>query len=462
MKTSNIIKTACLSGITLLAVSTNSANASTDCDYDTEIDRIRGLISDSTTSVNTEVCGYSFAVVSNTQASGVPGLSIAEGSINGIPVRIETTASSFDSTDISRDTVAVYVNGNEVYRGIIDNADINEGLRLLGSLGVLDSAAVTQTEVQKSSVATVSRTVNRRVQQFLTNPTTFSTQISAADGNGQITGLAGGDESTGVDRRFGLWGNISNSWLDDDSLFGSFDGTLTSITTGLDYRVLDNVLAGIAVTGEMVDLDTHFNSGGLDSKGLIFTPYIGAAFLDQQLIANFLVGYGLSSVKTERLGYTVNGTQFTAQQVDADFWSRRVFLSSDLSGNFQIGDLTLSPRAGYTMAWDSRNSVTESDGTVTDKNDTVVGTISAAARATYTIGSFAPYIETIYSYDAIIDEDIVGVQSLTTQDRDEVVLVGGLTWQAADDMMATFEVSNSFGRENFSNTTVSAALRWEF
>jgi len=440
-----------------------------DCDIDGEINRIGGILTDSQTSMTDSVCGYRVAVVSDTAAGDVPTRNIGVGTINGVPVRVTTSAPDFQSVDRARDEIVVYVDGAEVYRGTLDNVDINEGFRLLGALGLVDSAAVTQTEVQRTSVANVSRTISRRIQQFITQPFVFGQgpagRVTTADGgaDGPVLGLAGGE--TPESNRIGVWSNVNNSWMSDTSTFGSFDGTLTTVTVGADYKLLDNMVTGLAVTGEFVDLDTHFNSGALSSMGISVAPYLGAAFFDNQVFYDVLAGYGHSTIETERTSFETvagQGNQLQRRTVTGDFESHRVFFSTNVSGRIDVEGFAISPSVGYLMAWDHRNGTTESDGTRTQKNDTLLGMVSGSVRGSYQIDAFEPYLETVYSYDVLLDEDVYGLEKIGSEDRDELQLIGGLTWSPMENVTGILEASHTFARENFESTSLSASVRIQF
>jgi len=90
--------------------------------------------------------------------------------------------------------------------------------------------------------------------------------------------------------RWSVWFKGTGTWLNDGTAGASYDGTLYSLTGGIDYFITDNILVGALVGYEDFKLNTTFNNGAFDGKGFSVGPYVGIRFLRHFLFNAVLPG----------------------------------------------------------------------------------------------------------------------------------------------------------------------------
>ncbi len=126
-----------------------------------------------------------------------------------------------------------------------------------------------------------------------------------------------------------------DAWV--EGTFARFDGAASSegdfaiIHAGADYLVSDNVLLGVGIQGDWLNMDTA--SGTLDSSGWLAGPYLSAR-IAPNLYVDARAAWGGASFDVSPFGtYT--------DTVDSD----RELYSAALIGAFESGNLTVRPEA---------------------------------------------------------------------------------------------------------------------
>ncbi len=114
----------------------------------------------------------------------------------------------------------------------------------------------------------------------------------------------------------------------------SSDGHFAILHAGADYLVTDNLLVGVGVQGDWLDMNTA--SGSLDSSGWLAGPY-ATARLSSNLYLDARIAWGGASFDVSPFGtYT--------DRVSSD----RTLYSAALIGAFEMGDLAIRPEGRVT------------------------------------------------------------------------------------------------------------------
>ncbi|WP_175577141.1 autotransporter outer membrane beta-barrel domain-containing protein [Desulfovibrio sp. DV] len=261
---------------------------------------------------------------------------------------------------------------------------------------------------------------------------------------GEQTGLSAGDEA--ARRRCGVWGMTAVNWIGSSQSGASFDGNLVTAMTGFDYRILDPLVAGVALGYQWVDLTTHYNQGFLKSGGLTVMPYLSYS-LTPNLVADASFGLGFNNYNTARIDTAAS------QEVNGHYNSLRSLGSANLTYYHLTGNWTLSAKAGTILANEYQYYYVENNATRHAPMNTFLGELIIGGKAAYRYKMFVPQIGINYLYDYALAGG---------GDRDEVQGVLALGVQASDRLLINFECANSFFREYTRNTSLTGAIRFEF
>ena len=166
---------------------------------------------------------------------------------------------------------------------------------------------------------------------------------------GQLLGLPerGGGASADPDLygRFGVFLNGVGNFGSRDSTADEvgFDFHTVGATGGADYRITDNLVAGLAFTYLRTDADTNFSLGEVGSNSYGFslygTYYVGSLYVD--LLAGF-TWYNYDT--TRRIVYGAGSTAVDrTAKGDTDGW--QYTLNGGAGYDFKLGGTTLTPFA---------------------------------------------------------------------------------------------------------------------
>ncbi len=273
-------------------------------------------------------------------------------------------------------------------------------------------------------------------------------------GNTIITGLSGGDGQNAAS----IWGTYSHSWLKNSwALLNS----KTDLNTGLiggDIKLSDNVLVGVAGTIQGADTANKAANGSLDAMTYSLTPYGAISFLNSRVVLDAMAGIGMSQTDSIRGRNTINATG----NYKGDTW----MAATHATYNHPIGNILLSGKLGWMSSHGHTNRFTESDNSVNRAKNTDIGELSFGTRASYTMGSFQPYLGLTYAYDPILrPADPVSTAGFATTDnlsRQQLDGLIGVNWQPTEKATISAELSNMFLRNHESNTTAMVAGRYSF
>jgi uncharacterized protein YhjY with autotransporter beta-barrel domain len=119
--------------------------------------------------------------------------------------------------------------------------------------------------------------------------------------DGLVGGGASADESGSVWGRWGAFlnGRVSTGEKDETANESGFDYDLQGITLGVDYRIRDNLIFGVAGGLGGVDSDYHGNGGGLDIESWNASAFL-TYFRDESFYADVMMTYGENDYDSKR------------------------------------------------------------------------------------------------------------------------------------------------------------------
>lgn len=160
------------------------------------------------------------------------------------------------------------------------------------------------------------------------------------------TGLSAGEGTGGFDTGFDFWTKGSYARTHTDS--STMDVWL--VYAGLDYRFNDRLVLGIMGQTDWTDETDSTDGTSFDATGWLAGPYISARLHDN-LIFDGRVAWGRSSNDVNAIGYYTDS-------FDTTRWLGR----AQMSGDFQIGTVALTPFAQIVYFEETQESYTDTPG----------------------------------------------------------------------------------------------------
>lgn len=187
--------------------------------------------------------------------------------------------------------------------------------------------------------------------------------------------------------KIGAWAQGTYVNVDRSEAGLEMDGSVYNLVGGVDYKVTDRVVAGVALGYENVDMDTKFNAGTYEGDGFTVAPYVGVA-LTPNWTADLSAGYSWLSYDVTR-NTTVKGA------FDAERW----YVSGNLTGNYAINRFRLAPKVGVLYLEEDQDGYTESTGNKVASNTIRLGRATAGAKVGYAFDKFVPYVKVMGEWD---------------------------------------------------------------
>jgi len=222
---------------------------------------------------------------------------------------------------------------------------------------------------------------------------------------------------------------------------------------GVDYRMTNRIVAGVALSYEDVDITTTFNTGSIKTTGVGISPY--AVFkLTDKVSADINASYTVLDTDTTRTGGAVTG------QFDAD----RITLGANLNVNHSIKKFFMSGSVGFLYINESQDSYTESNGTFVSALDISIGQGRVSATVGYNFGKFQPFLTAQLQHEFWAPSAALLGGGLASPEEDTtgVVVGGGINFALSDTVAGTISASSTEARENFSLYSISGRIRVQF
>jgi len=278
----------------------------------------------------------------------------------------------------------------------------------------LDQILPTQISQQSNAVAQLATLQTGNLQQRLSNLRAGSRGLSLAGLTSQINGksldigeildaelgLRGG--SAGDENRFDgklgifITGSIATGDRDPTTNIEGFDFETQSVTAGVDYRLRDNLILGMALGITDAESDTKGSDSSFNSDGVSLSTY-GNWYPKEKIYIDWIATYGNNDYDSRRQITFGNQTTQADGNSDGGQWS----LSTSTGYEFQIESWVLSGfgRIGYMEAEIKSYSETGGAGLALNVDNQTIRSlpVSLGARAdrvfSIPIGVLIPMVE---------------------------------------------------------------------
>lgn len=237
---------------------------------------------------------------------------------------------------------------------------------------------------------------------------------------GLLGGGASADEPGGLlSDKWGMWarGNFSFGEKDANTVSPSFDADQWALVGGLDYRLSDKSVLGIALSYGSSSVDFAADEGGLDTESWSFSLY-GSAYAAKNFYFDGIVNVANSSYDADRNITYVDGSGLVSADAQGD--TDGMTLSGGLSGgyDFLLGGLTISPNLGFFYVDTTIDGFTEAGAgglnLIYDEQKFESLTGNLGLRLTYawnlSWGVLLPHLRVDYVREFEDDVDVFGVR----------------------------------------------------
>lgn len=304
------------------------------------------------------------------------------------------------------------------------------GTCLYSHLGKGSYAVTAVPQMRAQTQATVIQ-VSTRIANIL-RPSFVSKKTASL--KSQAMGLSSGDPAA---NKIGVWGNlrhISSANKDDTS---KYDGNNNSWLMAGDIRPMQNLLLGMTVSQDYARY--KLINTKRESTATSVTPYVGYLFNDNFSV-DALIGHSW-------LNNTENKVD-SATFPDANRW----FGSLSANGYLPLAtEWLLSGKLGYMYSREKPE----------DLDALKLGQVSAGAEISYLHPVVEPYLGVTYTYDSTTPKFSTALLTTST-DRDDFRFTGGTRFYISDAFKGDIAVESVQGRTKYSETSVTANLRYEF
>jgi len=351
--------------------------------------------------------------------------------------------------------------------------------------GRTNSSVIVGGEIARAAANSIIGAVSGRLSAALSmNDATAAHMSYSSNGNG--IGMAANHLIGGLS----VWTNFSSSNFENDQTFSNvqidsnaFDGNASSLAFGVDKR-LGNLIIGVMGTSFDSDIDTTANSGNITAEGETYGLYVGIN--TGAIVFSAGAGQGEYEVTTRRkdLGSLFNIKNAADITADVQYWHL------NLSGNFNRGRLSISPRVAYrdfdldmpAFTDDVPNDANTFFGPDASADDQVTVDESIAGQtysstmseagvslALSTNGKLIPYIDIAYvnedttkaAYKTELNDD--GATDLDASAPDGYISYGGgFMLNLSGKVSGYVNITEITNRTDYSETSISGSLKLKF
>lgn len=215
------------------------------------------------------------------------------------------------------------------------------------------------------------------------------TAMTSPGGNaGSGTGLGQGQGSGNGPMGIGVWALGSGSYLDNTKSGARYDGSLYTGMIGADKQ-LGDLLVGVAVGYENLDLTTKYNSGNMEYDGWSVVPYLSYS-ITKDIVFDASFSYTW-------LDYTMKDTQAGVKYSDS-MDANRMVTSAGVTGYLDWDKFLFSARLG-TLYLNEHQGSYRLNATDYSKSGIYTWSGTLGLRAQYDMGAFKPFVGATYMQD---------------------------------------------------------------
>ena len=351
--------------------------------------------------------------------------------------------------------------------------------------GRTNSSAIVGGEIARAAAnAVVGAVTNRLSTAMAMNNDTAAHMSYSNDGNG--IGMAANHIIGGLS----VWTSFSSSNFDNDQLYSSvqldsnqFEGDASAVTIGVD-KAFGNIIVGASYTGFESDIETKVNGGDVKADGETMGIYVGLNTGPLMISAG--AGTGEYDMETTRKDLGSLAT-ITAKDITADV----EYYHLNITGTVSRGKLSFSPRVAYrsfdldipaftdivpsdTNTFISDTSTSADENTTADEAVAAKGYSADMSEVGISIALSAgskliPFIDIAYvnedstgaAYGAELANDDGADLSASNPDG-YMTYGGGVMLNLSGNVNGHLSVTETQSRDDFSETTVSGALKINF
>jgi hypothetical protein len=232
-----------------------------------------------------------------------------------------------------------------------------------------------------------------------------------------------------------------------------FEGASDLTMLGYDVGFAGGHVLGLALGSEKTEIDTFFNSGGVETEGVTAMLYYGWLFADNWSLD---AGFGRTELDTEQfrvLPEFLSGTTVTSETS-----SERSFSALNLNGFWTLGDFSLGARLGYLSSENEQDGYTESDGTVQEGQALELKQTHIGADIAYGSRS-QPYLGVTLMKDSSSDRLVFPSGEQPANDEDSLQLAAGWRYYG-ENASVTLEWSKREGKDQYLEEALWFMLRY--
>lgn len=292
--------------------------------------------------------------------------------------------------------------------------------------------------------------------------------------NGRLAGLRTPIQNPSQGLGVFVTGDFNFGERDADDRISGFEFDTEGVTVGADYRFTNNVALGLALNYARNNSELNNNRGEVSVDSFSISAY--GSYSRDRFYADALVNVGWNDFEVER---NLDVTGFRAATAETD--GTQVSVRFNSGYNFGSNQLAISPMVGVRYTKVKIDGYTERNGSILNLNvadqeaDSVI--LNVGAQLSYDFRSpsatITPFIAANYEHEfANGSREIVtelasqpGIQNRTRtgeSDRDFVRLSAGVQSQFANNLSVGIGYETILGKEDVSDHTVQAQLRYQF
>lgn len=279
--------------------------------------------------------------------------------------------------------------------------------------------------------------------------TVVGNSISNTMGMGAgITGQSSGD---GPMQGVGFWLKGVQAGLKSTKTGGEYGGHQTSGMLGVDLRMNRDLLVGLAISKDSLNVATEYNSGTFKGHGTSFFPYAGIK-LNNNVLMNLMFGY--SNVQ-----YSASHTGITGE-----FDAKRYLQQVEIRGTHRFGRMQVQPTVELSYFHEKRDGFIESNGSVIPGDSISVGQYGAGLITSYDFGRWTPYVRLRSTYNFTQpDPSILTTGEINKTERLDYSASMGSNYVVTDSIKATMEGSvGGLNQDDLSTWSLTGQLRYEW
>jgi Autotransporter beta-domain len=286
----------------------------------------------------------------------------------------------------------------------------------------------------------------------------LSSLVSGSSSGVQRTGLLmdgeTGQAAAAGSTRWNAWGALGQNQIGYSFQPLRSSGKINLAMGGVDYTFGNNVILGVAYTGDRTRVDTQFNNGSLGGNGYSVAPYIAVPF-GRNWVFDASIGWGRNKISQVDNGTA--GFSLTGNTTDARFFS-----SLAVSYAAQVGKLLWTGKGAYLFSEDKLSQFTQSNNVLVPSTTTRVAQLRLGGQLAYDAGGIVPFAGLTYIYDTQAPTQPVFGGFTPANDRDAWQVALGVNFYSRGPLSGGVQYSQDTSRKEVKNNLLMANIAYRF